>query len=266
MSRIRRAMDENRFSLYYQPIIPLNSGSLEMHRELLIRLLDEEGKIVPPMAFIPAAEHYNLMPDMDRWVIHSGFQLLRAQYSSDSDWICAINLSGQSLCDNTFLDFVIRQLDQSGISPDRICFEITETAAVANLVRASHFISVLKGMDCRFALDDFGSGLSSFAYLKNLKVDYLKIDGSFVRDMLNDPIDRGLVEAINQIGHVIGIHTIAEFVENNEILKALRKLGVDYAQGMRSPNLPRWRKSWWRTVPVAWLRDKPGQIISSVAV
>ena len=232
VSRIRRAIDENRFRLYYQPIIPLNpSSGLEVHRELLIRLLDEEGKLVPPMAFIPAAERYNMMPDIDRWVIRNSFKLLGAQCSDDCGWVCAINLSGQSLCDNTFLDFVIRQLDLSGVNPDRICFEITETAAVANLVKASHLISVLKGMGCRFALDDFGSGLSSFAYLKNLKVDYLKIDGSFVRDMLNDPIDRSLVEAINQIGHVIGIQTIAEFVENNDILEALRKLGVDYAQG-----------------------------------
>jgi diguanylate cyclase (GGDEF)-like protein len=232
VSRIRRAIDENRFRLYYQPIIPLNPGSSrDMHRELLIRLLDEEGKLVPPMAFIPAAERYNLMPDVDRWVIRNSFKLLGAQCSNDCDWVCTINLSGQSLCDNTFLDFVTRQLDLSGVNPDRICFEITETAAVANLVKASHFISVLKGMGCRFALDDFGSGLSSFAYLKNLKVDYLKIDGSFVRDMMNDPIDRSLVEAINEIGHVIGIQTIAEFVENNDILETLRKIGVDYAQG-----------------------------------
>jgi diguanylate cyclase (GGDEF)-like protein/PAS domain S-box-containing protein len=232
VSRIRRAIDENRFCLYQQPIVPLNPDSgLEMHRELLIRLMDEDGKLVPPMAFIPAAERYNLMPDIDRWVIRHGFQLLGAQCSSDCEWICAINLSGQSLCDDAFLDFIIRQFELSGVSPDRICFEITETAAVANLVRASNFINVLKQMGCRFALDDFGSGLSSFAYLKNLKVDYLKIDGSFVKDMMNDPIDRSLVEAINEIGHIIGIKTIAEFVENTDILEALRELGVDFAQG-----------------------------------
>jgi diguanylate cyclase (GGDEF)-like protein/PAS domain S-box-containing protein len=232
VSRIRRAIDENRFCLYYQPIVPIDAhGGGELHRELLIRLRDEQGRIVPPMAFIPAAERYGLMPDIDRWVIRSSFRLLGAQCSSDCNWICTINLSGQSLCDNTFLNFVIRQLDLSGVRPDRICFEITETAAVANLVRASHFIKVLSGMGCRFALDDFGSGLSSFAYLKNLRVDYLKIDGSFVRDMLNDPIDRALVEAINNIGHVIGIHTIAEFVESDTILDALRGLGVDFAQG-----------------------------------
>ncbi len=232
VSRIRRAIEEDRFRLYYQTIVPLNpDGGLEMHRELLIRLMDEEGKLVPPMAFIPAAERYNLMPDIDRWVISNSLKLLGAQCSSDCDWVCTINLSGQSLCDDTFLSFVTRQVELSGVNADRLCFEITETAAVANLAKASHFIKVLKEMGCRFALDDFGSGLSSFAYLKNLKVDYLKIDGSFVKDMMTDPIDHALVEAINQIGHVIGIQTIAEFVENADILEAVRRLGVDYAQG-----------------------------------
>jgi len=232
VSRIRRAIDEDRFRLYYQTIVPLNPhGGRETHRELLIRLLDEEGKLVPPMAFIPAAERYNLMPDIDRWVIRNSFKLLGPQFSGDCDWICTINLSGQSLCDESFLSFVARQVELSGVNPDRLCFEITETAAVANLAKASRFISVLKEMGCRFALDDFGSGLSSFAYLKNLKVDYLKIDGSFIKDMMTDPIDHALVDAINQIGHVIGIQTIAEFVENTEILEAVRKLGVDYAQG-----------------------------------
>jgi diguanylate cyclase (GGDEF)-like protein/PAS domain S-box-containing protein len=232
VSRIRRAIEEDRFRLYYQSIVPLNpDGVRETHRELLIRLLDEEGRLVPPMAFIPAAERYKLMPDIDRWVLRNSLKLLGARCSSDCDWICTINLSGQSLCDDTFLGFVTRQVDLSGVEPDRLCFEITETAAVANLAKASRFIHVLKEMGCRFALDDFGSGLSSFAYLKNLKVDYLKIDGGFVKDMLTDPIDRALVEAINQIGHVIGIQTIAEFVENADILEALRTLGVDYAQG-----------------------------------
>jgi len=232
VSRIRRAIDENRFRLYYQSIVPLNpDAGLEIHRELLIRLMDEKGVLVPPMAFIPAAERYNMMPDIDRWVIKNSFRMLSAQCSNNCDWICAINLSGQSLCDNSFLDFITDEFKRSGIKPDRICFEITETAAVANLVKASHFISVLKDMGCRFALDDFGSGLSSFAYLKNLKVDYLKIDGCFVRDMMNDPIDSALVEAINQIGHIMGIQTIAEFVENSDIQQAVRKLGVDYAQG-----------------------------------
>lgn len=232
VSRIRRAIEENRFRLYCQTIAPLNPDSgHETHREVLIRLQDEADKLIPPMAFIPAAERYNMMPDIDRWVIRNTFRMIRGQCSGECDWICAINLSGQSLCDDSFLEFITSELKQSGIKPDRICFEITETAAVANLVKASYFISVLKGMGCRFALDDFGSGLSSFAYLKNLKVDYLKIDGGFIRDMLNDPLDSALVAAINQIGHIMGIQTIAEFVENDEILQAVRKLGVDYAQG-----------------------------------
>jgi EAL domain-containing protein (putative c-di-GMP-specific phosphodiesterase class I) len=145
--------------------------------------------------------------------------------------VCAINLSGQSLCDDHFLASVVDILDASSIDPTHICFEITETAAIANLTRAMQFISVLKGMGCRFALDDFGSGLSSFMHLKHLPVDFLKIDGGFVRDMAKDPVDAAMVEAINRIGHVMGIRTIAEAVENNAILERLRALGVNYAQG-----------------------------------
>jgi EAL domain-containing protein (putative c-di-GMP-specific phosphodiesterase class I) len=144
---------------------------------------------------------------------------------------CAINLSGQSLSDETFLQFVVDEIEHSGASPERLCFEVTETTAVANLGRATEFISTLRARGCRFALDDFGSGLSSFAYLKNLEVDFLKMDGGFVQDMLNDPLDRAMVEAVNQIGHVMGVRTIAEFVENQAVLDALRELGVDYAQG-----------------------------------
>ena len=232
VSRIRRAIDEDRFCLYCQPIVPLNAASgFDMHREVLIRLRDEQGQMVPPMAFIPAAERYGLMPEVDRWVIRNSFKLLSEERSSNASWICTINLSGQSLGDRDFLDFILGQLEQSRVRPDRICFEITETAAVANLVKASQFISALKYRGCLFALDDFGSGLSSFAYLKNLKVDYLKIDGSFVKDMMSDRMDFAMVEAINQIGHIMGIQTIAEFVENNAILEALRMMGVDFAQG-----------------------------------
>ncbi len=232
VSRLRKAIDEDRFVLYYQPIVPvLPAEDVELHFEVLIRLLDEQGKQVPPMAFIPAAERYNLMPAVDRWVVHNTMRYLRTLPRDQNNWLCVMNLSGQSLCDDRFLDFVLEELQSAGVGGEHICFEITETAAIANLRRAVHFMTELKAIGCRFALDDFGSGLSSFAYLKNLKVDYLKIDGGFVKDMVDDPIDCAMVEAITQIGHVMGIQTIAEFVENDAIMSALGRLGVDYAQG-----------------------------------
>jgi diguanylate cyclase (GGDEF)-like protein/PAS domain S-box-containing protein len=233
LPRIRAALKENRFCLYHQRIIPLGGSDGREHHEILLRMLDAENRIVPPGAFLPAAERYNLMPAIDRWVIAAAIRFLRdnREYTADANHIWTINLSGQTVCDDGLLEFVMLQIERAGVKPESICFEVTETTAVSNLTRASKLISTLKQFGCRFALDDFGAGLSSFGYLKNLPVDFLKIDGGFVRDMLTDPMDAAMVASINQIGHVMGLQTIAEFVENKEILEQLRKSGVDYAQG-----------------------------------
>ena len=232
VSRLGRALDENRFCLYCQRIVSVTDPTSGVpHYELLIRLLDEEGKLIPPLAFIPAAERYNLMTAIDRWVVRKALETISLNASIAPGWLFSINLSGQSLGESNFLKFVIDAFDKTGIPPEQICFEITETTAMLNLTRAIQFISVLKGMGCRFSLDDFGTGLSSFGYLKALKVDFLKIDGSFVRNIASDSVNRAVVEAANQIGHAMGIQTVAEFVEDDEILRLLRDIGVDFAQG-----------------------------------
>jgi len=230
---IRDALVNDRFQLFYQKFIPVNSQEPEYNIELLIRMIGESGEVIPPMAFLPAAERYDLMPAIDRWVINNAFANLH-QYeilNSGPNYMWTINISGQSLGDEYFLDFIIGKKREYDIDSSRICFEITETVAVANLTEATHLITALKEEGFRFALDDFGSGLSSFNYLKHLPVDYLKIDGSFVKDLMDDPIDYAMVESINQIGHILNLKTIAEFVENAETLQILKELKVDYAQG-----------------------------------
>jgi len=235
--RIHKAFDEERFRLYRQPIQPLGVpgelGGNPPLSEIFIRMVDEEGRIASPAAFIPAAERYHLIPSIDRWVVHTAFEVLtrRGLERAAAGTCFAINLSGQSIGEGDFLDYVLAEIEASGVPPERVCFEITETAAVANLTRARHFLAVLKAKGVRFVLDDFGSGLSSFAYLKNLGVDFLKIDGQFVRNLAGDSIQRALVESIHQVGHVMGIRTIAEGVEDRATLEALRAIGVDYAQG-----------------------------------
>lgn len=233
-ARIAQALEDDRIQLYRQQAMPLSLKAQDHgYSEILMRMHDENGVLVPTSAFLPAAKRYNLMPTIDRWVFRRfcGVMARPGAIVDDDKDIFAINLSGQSLSDESFLDFVIDQIRQHRVSPRRICFEITETAAIANLTRAMRFIAVLKEMGANFALDDFGSGISSFAYLKNLRVDYLKIDGSFIRDTKDDPVDYAMVEIINQIGHVMDIRTIAESVEQERVLEKLRELGVDYAQG-----------------------------------
>ena len=231
-ARIHAALEEGRFELHRQAILPLQGEEAGAHFELLIRMRDEQGKLVPPDHFIAAAERYNLMPAIDRWVVESAFRwLVSAADERASLAMCAINLSGQSMGDDQFLPFVIDQFRLSGLDASRICFEITETSAIANFSQASRFIQSLRGLGCRFALDDFGTGLSSFGYLKHFQVDFLKIDGSFVKDLLNDSVDREMVRSINEIGHLTGKKTIAEYAESEEIVAMLRAIGVDYAQG-----------------------------------
>lgn len=231
--RLKDALMNDRFVLYYQPVVPVHSNSRHRaHCEILLRLRDEDGRLISPMTFIPAAERYHMMPQLDRWVVHTVLSCLGEGHPILQNYsVCAINLSGQSLGDDHFLDFVLDEIAASGVPPERICFEITETVAIANFKLATQFITRLRAMGCRFALDDFGSGLSSFGYLKSLEVDYLKIDGSFVKDIAHDKTDHAMVEAVNMIGHILGKLTIAEFVENDEILEKLRAIGVDYAQG-----------------------------------
>lgn len=228
--RIQEALADSRFVLFYQPIVPLEQND-QPHGEVLLRLLNRDGSLVLPGAFISAAERYNQMQAIDRWVIRTVFAALSDPDAIPPSDCVAINVSGQSLGDQHFLEFVEQQIEEVAVPIERICFEITETAAISNLGHAMRFFSALKPRGCRFALDDFGSGLSSFAYLKSLPVDFLKIDGSFIKDMVQDPIDRAMVEAIHRIGHVMGIKTIAESVENAGILTQLSAIGVDYAQG-----------------------------------
>jgi len=231
-ARINSALEESRFELFRMPIQPLQAEEYGAHYEILLRMRDEQGALVSPDLFIAAAERYGITPRIDRWVVETALRWL----VSDTDererlTLCSINLSGQSLVDDEFLPFVVRQFQRSGLDPSKICFEITETSAISSYAQASRFISALKELGCKFALDDFGTGLSSFGYLKHFPVDYLKIDGSFVKEILHDPIDREMVRSINEIGHLTGKKTIAEYAANAEIITMLKGMNVDYAQG-----------------------------------
>lgn len=234
VSRITSAVEEDRFELFFQPIIGIGkvNGNHRGHYELLLRMRDENGNLVGPDQFIPAAERYNLMSTLDRWVIHEALSELACRSKDgEAKYTIAINLSGTSLSEDRFLDFVIDELEKQQLPHGAICFEITETAAISNLARVVHFMQALKKLGCKFSLDDFGSGLSSFTYLKNLPVDYLKIDGQFISNVAEDSVDESMVKAIHEVGHAMGIETIAERVETKKVLEKLGAIGVEFAQG-----------------------------------
>ncbi|MFZ0255369.1 MAG: EAL domain-containing protein [Gammaproteobacteria bacterium] len=233
IAHLRQALQRDQLLLYQQPIVALASASTgPVLRELLLRLVDTEDHLLLPRAFIPIAERYGLMVSIDRWVIENAFRYWGEQLAAYPNLGITINLSASSLSDESIPAFVRTQFSESSLLPSQVCFEITETSAVRNLTQAIKFMLDLKSNGCAFALDQFGSGPSSFYHLKKLPVDYLKIRGRLIRDMATDPISRSIVEAINDVGHALGMQTIAESVETNAILKELKKMGVDYAQGV----------------------------------
>lgn len=236
ISRLTKALEEHQFELFYQPIEPLDKTQIQLKKcEVLIRMKDENEGYIPPNEFLPSAERYKLMPAIDRWVINNAFlnhKLLSDKIGKENNnYMFSVNLSPDFLAEEDSLDFIIFKFEEYEIDPKQICFEITETTAIGNMQAATDFIHKLKNIGCLFSLDDFGSGFSSFNYLKNLPVDFLKIDGIFVKDMDEDSVNRAMVEAINSLGQVIGLKTIAEFVRNADIIEELRKIGVDYIQG-----------------------------------
>lgn len=239
-NRISNALDNDYFVLYFQPIKPLNDSAdenvnldneREYYFEVLIRMLNNNNIVVPPMAFIPAAERFDLMGKIDRWVIQHAMEAYIELQKTYHKLVLSVNLSGASLADASLYDYIIGIFKQYDVNPSNIVFEVTETTAIANMQKASEFILRLKKEGCRFSLDDFGSGLSSFAYLKNLSVDFIKIDGSFVREVASDKTAYTFVEAINRVGHLMNKKIIAEYVENKEVLFALKNIGVDFGQG-----------------------------------
>ena len=236
IAKIDKALEEDRFELFYQRIVPVARQSYEPqaqdHYELLLRMRDKNGQIIKPASFLPAAERYKYANRLDRWVVEHAFDWLsRRDVALDRLSICSINLSGHSLSDDEFLDFVLVQLENSSVPPSKICFELTETTTITNLISATNLMEELRSRGCRFALDDFGTGLSSFEYLKNLPVDFIKIDGQFISNIAVDPIDYTMVKSINDIAKAMAKKTIAEFVNTEATLTILREIGIDFAQG-----------------------------------
>lgn len=230
VNRIKDSLINNRFKLWQQPIVDIERKSSKRHFEILIRMQDEDDNIISPNKFIPVAERYNLMTDIDKWVIRAVIKYMSSIDLKDIELI-SVNISGQSISDDVFISFIYEEFNKHRNLTQYICFELTETAAISNLSKASEFMINIKKMGFSFALDDFGSGMSSFVYLKNLPIDYLKIDGNFIRNIHNDDIDLAMVDAIHTVGKAIGIKTIAEFVENNQIIDVLKTIGIDYIQG-----------------------------------
>lgn len=228
VTKIHQGLESDRFVLYVQEIAALGGEERE-HYEVLIRYIDDDGKVIPPGAFLPPAERYGISPKIDRWVVDEACRVLQEQLENRVS--LSVNLSGLSVNDREFLNHVSDCIEKYKVIPERLCFEITETATIANLTEALTFIREMKALGCRFALDDFGSGLSSFGYLRSLPVDIVKIDGIFVKNIRSNEIDRAMVKSINEIGHLMGKKTVAEFVEDLASAELLTEMGVDYAQG-----------------------------------
>ena len=233
VSQIQQALDGDEFELMAQPIVSLKDDDARPRFEILLRMRDNDGETIPTSAFFSAAERYKLMPQIDRWVTSSTLARLaeNSKIVSEDDAIFSINLSGQSLSDDDILEFIDEELNENGVPPKALCFEITESAAVSNLKKAQSFIDSLRERGCSISLDDFGAGLSSFAYLKNFKVDSLKIDGSFIRDITDNRISESMVAAITQVAKVMELETVAEYVESEATWELIAELGVDFAQG-----------------------------------
>jgi len=233
VTRLQTALEEGRFRLYRQVIAPLNGGTAAgEYFEILLRMVDEKGRIVAPESFLSAAERYGIIGRLDRWVIGEVLeQFTQHPGLLDRVAMCSVNVSGQSLSDDEFLEFLFEALERTSVPASKLCFEITETAAIAHLDSTARFMARIRALGCRFALDDFGSGVSSFAYLRQLPVDLLKIDGVFIRNLLRDPANAAITRSINDIAHTLGNQTIAEFVESESILSEVRCIGIDYAQG-----------------------------------
>jgi len=245
VAKVHRALDENRLRLRAQriePIVPLGEteSTLRLHYEVLLCVEDEDGNQIPPVEFINAAEKYNRMQIVDRWVINTVFRWMQKNPAKlESFGGFSINLSGDSLNDERLMKFIFEEFRNFEIPRNKICFEVTETVAITNIADAADFIEEMKNIGCEFSLDDFGSGMSSYTYLKNLPVDYIKIDGAFVKGIATDANDFSMVKSITEMGHLMGKKVVAEFVENEAILEKLREIGVDYAQGYGIEK-PRW--------------------------